>query len=301
MIITLFGKPGAGKSTVIAQFIQLNKKKKEKFYKRVSKSRLYHYLNEIVGQREEIISKGSIKKTVNGKPVLVKQKEIVKVDVFRKETKWHLRLVNKLLYTKNFYDVIYSTDPTFQDTIEIDYEHLGMWKPQWNSCLVLEEAGIGLSSRSYKSLSRESKRFAAMHRHAGCDILLASQTVDIDKAYRQRSQILFMVQKSFLFPELTSLRRIIYSVDVDDQTHDLVDAYSKMKGIPYFIELLISALNKKVRTAKFPFVRSRWVYRKKWYKYFDSFVDDFDYPMEDPYITYINSQKESENLENEEN
>ena len=127
--------------------------------------------------------------------------------------------------------------------------------------------------------------------------------MDIDKAYRQRSQILFMVQKSYLFPELTSLRRVVYSVDVDEQTHDLVDAYSKMKGIPYFIELLISVLSKKVRTAKFPFVRSRWVYRKKWYKYFDSFVDDFEYPMEDPYLTSLQklNDEESENKENEEN
>ena len=30
MIITLFGKPGAGKSTVLAAFVQQNKKKKLK-------------------------------------------------------------------------------------------------------------------------------------------------------------------------------------------------------------------------------------------------------------------------------
>lgn len=298
MIITLFGKPGAGKSTVIAQFIQLNKKKKERYYKRVEKSKLYHHLNEIVDKKIEIRQKGVILKDNR----LIPQSEEVEVYVSRRESNLFWKLVYSSLYSKNFYDVIYSTDPTFQDTIEIDYDHLGMWRPQWNSCLILEEAGIGLSSRSYKSLTKESKRLAAMHRHAGCDILLASQTVDIDKAYRQRSQILFMVEKSFLFPELTSLRRVVYSVDVDEQTHDLVDAYSKMKGIPYLIELLISALNKKVRTAKFPFVRSRWVYRKKWYKYFDSFVDDFDYPMEDPYLTSLQklNDEERENKEKEE-
>ena len=204
---------------------------------------------------------------------------------------WYGRFIYNTFFKKNFYDVIYSTDPTFQDTIEITYEDLGMWKPTPNSVLILEEAGIGLSSRSYKTLTKESKRFAAMHRHCFCDLLLISQTVDIDKAYRQRSHLLFMIEKSFLFPQFTSLRRIIYSVDVDEQTHDLVDAYSKLKGLPYLLEILFNSARGKLKKQQFPFVRSRVMWRRPWYDYFDSFVDDFEYPMEDPYITYMNKKK----------
>ena len=260
MIITLFGKPGAGKSTVAAQFIQLNKRKKDKYEKKIAKSKLYKWTMEHID-------------------------------------KWYGRLVYNRKFKKDFYDVIYSTDPTFQDTIEITYDMLGMFKPTPNSCIVCEEAGIGLSSRSYKTLSKESKRFAAMHRHCECDILLISQTVDIDKAYRQRSQLLFMIEKMFLFPEITVLRRIVYQVDVDEQTHDLVDAYSKLKGLPFLIEILFFS-GRKVKKMKLPFMRSRIFWRKPWYKYFDSFVDDFEYPMEDPYITYL-KRKESEEQQND--
>lgn len=248
MIVTLFGKPGAGKSTVAAQFIQWNKRKKDKYYKKIGKSKLYAFAMKNID-------------------------------------KWYGRYIYNKKFLKNFYDVIYSTDETFQDTIKIDYDMLGMFKPTENSVFICEEAGIGLNSRSYKTLTKESKRFAAMHRHCFCDILLISQTVDIDKAYRQRSQLLFMLEKSFLFPEMTKLRRIIYSVDVDEMTHDLVDAYSKMKGFPYLIEMFFGTLIAK--KLKFPFVRSRFIIRKPYYKFFDSFVDDFDYPMEDPYVTHL--------------
>ena len=257
MIIVLFGKPGAGKSTCMAQFIQKNKRKKIKYYKKCSRSKLYKFL----------------------RPRLK--------NVF---CRW---LYNKK-FKKNFYDYIYATDPTFQDTIPIDYEHLGMWKPTPNTCLILEEAGVGLSSRDFKKLSTYSKRFAAMHRHVEVDCLLGSQSCDIDKAWRQRAQTMFLVEKCFPFTEFSKLRRIIYSVDVDENTHDLVDAYSKMKGLAYLLEIFISAVFPTHRNAKFPFIRSRIIYRKPWYKYFDSFCDDFTYPMEDPLIDYFKNRDKKE-------
>jgi hypothetical protein len=248
MIVTIFGKPGAGKSTIAACFVQMNKRKKDKYYKRTNKSRIYKFLSS-------------------------------------RTHKWYWNIIYNFLYKKKFYDVIYSTDPTIQDTVPIDYENLGKWQPTWNSCLILEEAGIGLSSREYSKLSKYSKRLAAMHRHSGADILLISQTVDIDKAYRQRSQLMYIASKLGPF---TLLRRITYSVDVDENTHDLVDAYAKVPVLGYIIELLLSTLPRN-RKAHFPFMRSRAIIRRFWYKYFDSFVDDFDYPMLAPDV--IASQK----------
>ena len=225
MIITLFGKPGAGKSTVAAQFIQWNKQKKLKYEKKIAKSKLYKFAMDHIH-------------------------------------KWYGRFIYNWKFKKNFYDVIYATDETFQDTIHINYEDFGRFKPTPNSCIIGEEAGIGLSNMDYKKLPKESKRFAAMHRHTFCDIVLLSQTVDIQKAYRQRSQLLFMIEKSFMFPEITTLRRIIYQVDVDEMTHDLVDAYSKMKGFPYLIESFFGTLFS--RKLKLPFMRSRFFHRKKY-------------------------------------
>lgn len=242
-IYTIFGKPGAGKSTIFASTVQKNKRKKIKWEKKTDRSRIYRSLAS-------------------------------------KDNKFCQFLIDRVLFPKNFYDVVYSTDSSILDTVPIDYSQLGRFRPTPNSLFLLEEAGLGIDSRQFKTLSKESKRFAAMHRHALCDILICSQSVDIDKCYRQRSDTMFVASK---FGPFTFMRKIIFSIDVDDNTHDLVDGYYKTPFIFYIFELLIS-LRKKVRNAKLPFRRSRIIFRPAWYKYFNSYVDDYDYPEEDPAI-----------------
>ena len=44
MIVAIFGKPGSGKSTAAARFIRINEKKKNKYYLKLEKSKLYNYL-----------------------------------------------------------------------------------------------------------------------------------------------------------------------------------------------------------------------------------------------------------------
>lgn len=249
MIICLYGKPRAGKTTISARTVQVNKKKRIKYYKRISKSKLYHWsLNHI--------------------------------------DKWYCKMIIKLLFKKNFYDVVYCTDETIQDTVTVTYEELGHWRPYPNSLLVLEECGLGISNREFKNLSKLSKRLAAKHGHMGLDIILSSQTVDYDKAWRQRAQINFICKKLGPF---TIARRVTYSVDVNNETKDLQDAYEKVAGLGYFIDL-IGGLKKSHRFAKLPFYKSFIIFRPKWYKYFDSYEDDFDYPMEDPMFTVLKRQ-----------
>lgn len=265
MIVTVFGKPGAGKTTLLSYVVQQNERRKRKYYKKVSKNSKYIQLRHSV----ETVTDESEKEKFNNK-------------------------LNKK-FPKNFYDVIYCTDETIQGTIPIDYEHLGDWKPAWNSLIMLEEAGLGINSREYKHLSKNSKRLAAMHRHSGADILIVSQSVDIDKAYRQRSELMLIARK---LGELTILRKITYSVDVDEMTHDLVDAYAKQKPLWFLLDLM-TCKSRKNKRKKEPFKMSMFIWRPFYYKFFDSFVDDFDYPMEDPYITWLKEQEKPENLTKE--
>lgn len=251
MIVTIFGKPRAGKSTIVASIVETNRRKQVKYQKRISKSRLYKFLDA------------------------------------RDEQKFFSFLKSRL-YSKNFYDVVYSTDPTILNTVPIEYKDVGTFRPTWNSLFILEEAGIGIDSRQYKSLTTDSKRFAAMHGHQGVDVLVVSQTVDIDKAYRQRSQIMYIASKVGPF---TLMRRISYSVDVDETTHDLVDAYAKVNPLRYVWELLCSTIKKDRIKHKLPLQRSRFIFRPRWYKYFNSFVDDYNYKNEDPAIKWLEERE----------
>ena len=253
MIYVLFGKPRCGKSTTLASVSRRNHVKREKYLERTGKSRIYKYLH----------------------------------------SKEDSKICNKLedmLYPKNFYDVIYSTDPSILYTVPIEYSQIGRFRPTPNSLYLLEEAGIGINNREYKGLSKESKRFAAMHGHMLVDVLIVSQSVDIDKSYRQRADTMFIASKRGPF---TSLRRISFSVDVDETTHDLVDAYWKCHWLVFLIELIASS-GHKYRNSKLPFTRSRLILRRRWYPYFNSYIDDYEYPEEDPAIEYYKNLTEKQ-------
>lgn len=238
MITIVFGKPGAGKSTTIAFVVQENKKKKDKYYKRIGKSRLYKALD---------------------KEDAVKLKKKLKA----------------FLYPKRFYDVVYCTDEYMNDTYTITYEDLGKWQPTWNSLIILEEAGVWLSNRDFKKISKESIRMAAIHRHCGADVLIISQSTDVDKKWRDRAERLFIASKVF---GLTFLRRVLYHVDVNEETHQLEDAYFKHRPLGYIFALMTCKLPFFKHTKnKIMLANSCFIRRKPYYKYFDSYEDDTSY------------------------
>lgn len=203
------------------------------------------------------------------------------------KNKKQLSLVRKFPFMRLFvhpYDYVYCTDETIQDTITVDYTNLGKWRPPRNSLLILEEAGIGLNNRNWKALSNDAAYLFALHGHIGCDILWSSQTVDVDKKLLSRTHRLFLCSRLSMF---TVLQPISFSVDVDNETHQLVDAYSKPQGLGAILSVL--------------FGRGKIFLRKPWYKYFDSFVDNHEYTMETPTIYSLTDiNKETELIENEE-
>lgn len=184
------------------------------------------------------------------------------------KNKKKLELVKKIPILKIIvhpYDVIYCTDETIQDTIHVTYDNLGKWRPQRNSLLILEEAGIGLNNRNWKSLSQDATYLFALHGHIGCDILWSSQTVDVDKKLLGRTHRLWLASRLFGW---TMMQPIKYSVDVDNETYQLVDAYSKPQGLSALISVITGG--------------TKIFWRKPWYKYFDSFVDTKEYTKAEP-------------------
>lgn len=208
MITIYFGKPRAGKTTVLASIVQRNKRKQR------LKSRLG----------------------------------------------WFGRFVR-------CYDYVYCNEPTIQDTKFVDVKKLGKWKMPVNSLILIDEAGIVLNNRDWKSLSPDLKALAALHGHRGIDIILASQTIDIDISFRQRCHQMYLVSKRAFGRSL--IEPITYSIDVDNETHELIEAYSKPEGIRWLLSLLLPGGVTIFR-------------RRPWYRYFDSYVDNYKYPLSLP-------------------
>lgn len=243
MISILYGLPGCGKSTTLAFVIRCNDILKKRYEKKMNSPKA-----------DKLRKK--LEKHPNSKRLKKKWDKFSAID---------------------FYTTFYCTDETMQGTVHIDYKDLGKFRPKPNSCFLLEEAGVGLSSRDFAKLSNLSKRFACVHRHQKVDIILVSQSTDIDKAYRDRCDHVFHLIKMGQF---TWIHRIAHKLTVDESTHDIVEGYYLPTLFQSVKETLGSAIFHRIEAN--PMRRSRIIYRPKLYPYFDSYEDVFDYPMEDP-------------------
>lgn len=264
MLIGIVGKPGSGKTTIAAAVVQKNKKKKNKYYKRISKSKLYAYLDSHV-EYIPVSKKGKIYNFL--------------YNFFGILYAMICQLMFILLYSKNFYDVIYSSESSIKDTVPITYKDLGLWKPTENSLFILEEAGVHMHGRDYKGLSKDAREFFCEHRHKHCDILIISQTPNYDKVARTLTEVILIARALGPF---TWYHRIPYKIEVDKEKHDIVEGYYVLPFIFDLFETLMSAIEKRHRMAKLPVLRSQIIFRPLYYKHFNSYVDTKTYSMVAP-------------------
>lgn len=93
---------------------------------------------------------------------------------------------------------VYSNVPIISATV-FDIKDLGKYDFS-NSIIILDEAGIKLSNRSWHTNLNDSQIEALkLHRHDNIDIYLFSQSYDdVDKKFRELTTTLLMLQKSKL-------------------------------------------------------------------------------------------------------
>lgn len=166
------------------------------------------------------------------------------------------------------YDVIYSVE-YMRGCVKIGPYDIGLFEPPPNSLFLLQEAGVDFNNRNHSKIPHHCTEFFAKHGHYGCDIIWDSQDVDVDKKLRNRTQILYEVHKIAHW----SYRKIIRSkIGVDENSHDIVNAYYLSKGLWGVIDWI--------------FMQNRLIYRPFYYDYFDSFCKDMTFYMEAPTATY---------------
>ncbi len=147
---------------------------------------------------------------------------------------------------------------------------LGAWTFPEHSYIIIDEAGIEYNSRKYKELPQSTIGWFKLHRHYRCDVDFISQSWDdMDITIRRLADELWYIKK---YGPISLIRRVYKSVKVDDNTHQIIDAYDMGKLIK--------------RLLPFPFHQKTWffVWRPKYYKYFNTFerpnlpVQYFGYP-----------------------
>lgn len=147
----------------------------------------------------------------------------------------------------------------FDNTLsyKISLSGLGDWTLPFNSYLVVDEAGIQYNNRKFKSLPQSTIEWFKLHRHYGVDVDFISQSwEDLDITIRRLVDEIWYLKKVGPF---TVVRRIFKKVQVDENTHQIVDGYFLRKFFGIIFDFIIGLTSFKI------FLRAPY------YKYFDTY------------------------------
>lgn len=176
------------------------------------------------------------------------------------------------------YEYIFSNE-RIEGTLPLEPRAIGLFKPPDAKCLFLiDEAGIYFNARQFKSLPKTATDFFAVSRHYDSDIVMTSQTVDIDKSLRNRANRLYEVKKGLFGRSHADL--ITYKIGVDENTHDLVEGYFLFPKIVYLLTPSLFGLRLRLN-------------RKRVYKLFDTKSKglEFQYDGYDAYLDHCSPSR----------
>lgn len=158
-----------------------------------------------------------------------------------------------ILARKSGYDNVVTNAEDCDVAAHIDIDDLATKTLPVNTLLLVDEAGIVYNNRKFKTFSAGVIEWYKMHRHEGCDVVLFSQSwEDVDITIRRLTNELYHLKKVGPF---TLIKKVYKRVDVDDKTHQIIDAYKFGK---IFGNLIGSG-------------NYGYIFRPLYYKYFDSF------------------------------
>lgn len=171
---------------------------------------------------------------------------------------------------KYYYDVIFSTSPMV-GTVLIRPFDIGYFEPPEDMrCLfVIHEAGIAFNNRNHKDIPDYCTDFFAEHGHYNCDIIYDSQSVDIDKKLRNRTQNFYVISKCPLRRWRSKVSKVKYWIGVNKQAQKLDECYTEPSGL---FESIFARITRQTYTFR----------RRPYYWLFDSYSRDLRFAKPAP-------------------
>lgn len=170
-------------------------------------------------------------------------------------TKLAVKAIKRMNKGRGKYENVY-TNFYCKGARRIDFKDLKTYKI-CDSLILLDEITMDADNRDFKNFPDEIRDFFILHRHLGNDIIYATQGYDaVDKKIRLLTQELWYMQKSVVpfLSSLTTAKRIYRTIDINEHTSELTLGYRFCN----FIESMCTSNFKSV-------------WRRRYYKYFDSF------------------------------
>lgn len=158
-------------------------------------------------------------------------------------------LAQKSLQGKSFmglpaYDKVFTTFEC-KDCYKLDFSVLGRYDIS-NALILIDEIATLADNRKWKDFAENHVYWFSHFRHYGCSVVWCSQYWDADKKIDVRTDQLFLMEKSAFLP-ITFIKPVVHNFGI--QRGKRVDDY--ILGAP---------------------ITWKWIFRPKWYKYFDSFA-----------------------------
>ena len=155
-------------------------------------------------------------------------------------------------------------------TTKSPYE-IGTFEPEGvrfgeRSLFVIHEAGCCFNNRNHKNIPDYCTDFFAQHGHYLSDIIYDSQSVDIDKKLRNRTQSFFVVSKCPVRRWRSKVTKVKYWIGVNSEAKKLDECYTEPMG---FFEMIFARMTKQVYTFN----------RRPYYRYFDSYSKNLNLPQ----------------------
>lgn len=103
-----------------------------------------------------------------------------------------------------------------------------------NGDMILDEAAIDFNNRSYKTMPKSTIEWLKLHRHYGIGTIhVFSQSYeDMDITIRRLQTVMYRLTRT-LIPGVFLTRRIGVSIDIDKDTHQVIECY-RWAGLPRF-------------------------------------------------------------------
>lgn len=100
--------------------------------------------------------------------------------------------------------------------------------------MILDEAAIDFNNRSYKTMPKSTIEWFKLHRHYGIGTIhVFSQSYeDMDITLRRLQTVMYRLTRT-LIPGVFMTRRIGVSIDIDKDTHQVIERY-RWSGLPRF-------------------------------------------------------------------
>lgn len=168
------------------------------------------------------------------------------VKIARKEQK---RIIKR-------YKNIYTVNIDIKGCKRITKKDFETYKFQ-DALILWDEITLDYDNRNFKDFTPQAKESFTLHRHFGIDLIYATQNYEnVDKKIRDLTLELWYMEKSVvpIFRQFTILKRIYRNININENTSELTLGYR-------FCNLIESIFISNFKIC----------YRKRYYKYFDSF------------------------------